>query len=40
MKDNMKVIIFVHTCKLYEETRAKIIEETLGQQRECSIYNR
>jgi len=26
----MKIIIFVHTCKLYEETRAKIIENTWG----------
>ena len=32
MKDNTKVIIFVHTCKLYEETRAKIIEETWGNR--------
>lgn len=26
----MKVIIFVHTCKLYEESRAKLIESTWG----------
>ena len=26
----MKVIIFVQTCKLYEESRAKVIEETWG----------
>ena len=28
----MKIIIFVHTCKLYEETRAKLIEETWGNR--------
>ena len=28
----MKIIIFVHTCKLYEESRAKIIEETWGNR--------
>ena len=32
MKDKMKIIIFVHTCKLYEESRAKIIEETWGNR--------
>ena len=26
----MKLIIFVHTCKKYEESRAKIIEQTWG----------
>jgi len=26
----MKVIIFVHTCKAYEESRAKLIESTWG----------
>jgi len=26
----MKLIIFVHTCKLYEESRAKLIESTWG----------
>jgi hypothetical protein len=26
----MKLIIFVHTCKAYEETRAKLIEQTWG----------
>lgn len=26
----MKLIIFVHTCKLYEESRAKLIEATWG----------
>lgn len=28
----MKVIIFVHTCELYEESRAKIIEKTWGNK--------
>jgi len=28
----MKIIIFVHTCKLYEETRAKLIEKTWGNR--------
>jgi hypothetical protein len=28
----MKVIIFVHTCKLYEESRAKLIEQTWGNR--------
>ena len=28
----MNVIIFVHTCKLYEETRAKLIENTWGNK--------
>ena len=32
MKDNMKLIIFVHTCKLYEESRAKVIEKTWGNR--------
>jgi hypothetical protein len=27
-----KVIIFVHTCKIYEETRAKLIEKTWGNK--------
>jgi hypothetical protein len=26
----MKLVIFVHTCKLYEESRAKLIEKTWG----------
>ena len=26
----MKLIIFVHTCKMYEESRAKLIEKTWG----------
>ena len=26
----MKLIIFVHTCKKYEESRAKLIEQTWG----------
>jgi hypothetical protein len=26
----MKLIIFVHTCKIYEESRAKLIESTWG----------
>ena len=28
----MKIIIFVHTCKIYEESRAKIIESTWGNK--------
>ena len=27
----MKLIIFVHTCKQYEESRAKLIENTWGK---------
>lgn len=28
----MNIIIFVHTCKKYEETRAKLIEQTWGNK--------
>jgi hypothetical protein len=28
----MKLIVFVHTCKAYEESRAKLIEQTWGDQ--------
>jgi len=28
----MNIIIFVHTCKMYEETRAKLIENTWGNK--------
>lgn len=28
----MNLIIFVHTCKLYEESRAKLIEQTWGDK--------
>jgi len=28
----MKLIIFVHTCAIYEESRAKLIEQTWGNQ--------
>jgi selenocysteine lyase/cysteine desulfurase len=24
----MKLIVFIHTCKAYEETRAKLLEQT------------
>ena len=30
----MKVIIFVHTCKNYEESRAKLIENTWGDNKD------
>ena len=30
----MKIIIFVHTCKQYEETRAKLIEKTWGDNKD------
>ena len=28
----MKLVVFVHTCTMYEESRAKLIEETWGDQ--------
>jgi hypothetical protein len=28
-----KIIIFVHTCKIYEESRAKLIEQTWGNKK-------
>lgn len=34
----MKVIIFVHTCKKYEESRAKIIEDTWGKDKENVVF--
>lgn len=34
----MKLIIFVHTCTKYEETRAKIIENTWAANREEVIF--
>jgi hypothetical protein len=26
--EDIKLVIFVHTCKKYEDTRAKLLEET------------
>ena len=34
----MKIIIFVHTCKKYEECRAKIIENTWGKDKENVVF--
>ena len=34
----MKLIIFVHTCKKYEETRAKIIENTWGKDNTNVVF--
>jgi hypothetical protein len=30
----MKLIIFVHTCKLYENTRAKLLENTWANNKD------
>jgi len=35
----MKLIIFVHTCKKYEESRAKLIEQTWGNEHTCGHKN-
>ena len=34
----MNIIIFVHTCKKYEETRAKIIENTWGKNKDNVVF--
>jgi len=34
----MKVIIFVHTCKKYEESRAKIIQDTWGKNKDNVVF--
>jgi hypothetical protein len=34
----MNIIIFVHTCKKYEETRSKIIENTWGKNKDNVVF--
>jgi hypothetical protein len=34
----MKIIIFVHTCEIYEETRSKIIEDTWGKNKDNVVF--
>ena len=34
----MKIIIFVHTCKIYEETRSKLIEDTWGKNKDNVVF--
>jgi hypothetical protein len=34
----MKVIIFVHTCEKYEESRSKLIENTWGKDKENVVF--
>ena len=34
----MNIIIFVHTCKLYEESRAKLIENTWANNRDNVVF--
>jgi hypothetical protein len=34
----MSVLIFVHTCKKYEESRAKLIERTWGKDKENVVF--
>lgn len=34
----MKLIIFIHTCRLYEETRAKILENTWAKDNNDIVF--
>jgi hypothetical protein len=34
----MNIIIFVHTCKIYEESRSKIIEDTWAKNRDNVVF--
>ena len=34
----MKIIIFVHTCKKYEEERAKLIENTWAKNNSDVVF--
>jgi hypothetical protein len=35
---NLKLIVFIHTCKNYENTRAKILEQTWVNNNDDIIF--